>query len=1059
MIYPKNQSKQLSDALFLNPTVSYRGIPFWSWNCKVTKKQIDEQLDYFLQMGFGGVDIHPRTGLDIEYLGTEYMELIRYTVEQCRKKGLLCWLYDDDRFPSGCADGIVTKDWRMRERYLRLTTHHSEGNSFLLPGYCLDKQEFEQKLDQKKETKGYFVGAYLITWCAGTIESYQYLGSMEKIRKAISDGKPLRFAYVTLLEGENWFEGQTYVDVLNPKAIQSFIHVTHEAYQKKVGEEFGKTVQAIFTDEPRLAPRIKLSQRMEKADSDQDAMIPYSESFDDKFKDRYGISALEIAPEYVWECTNKDVKHRYQYRSVLCDCFQEAFFDQIGSWCRAHGILMTGHVMGEESLLSQTHYLGDCMRCYEKMDLPGVDILVDERQLLTVKQAVSVARQYGREGVVSELYGVTNWDCSFKTYKLQGDWQAALGITVRVPHLAWMSMKGEAKRDWPASIFFQSPWYLKFSDLETYFARLNTALTRGQAVVRIAVLHPIESFWLHYGPIDQTGAYCEEKKRWLEKLAEELLYHTVDFDFLAESLLLNLQEQKSHAILNYRTIIIPPMTTIRSTTLDFLKKCKRNGVRLIFMGEIPALVNAQKDNRAKLLAEESICISDSFSTLLKFLNQDRDVKIKKTNGNDSDNLFYQMRQDGEFFWLFCSHVNCKRKEEKQPEQYQIKVCGNFNAVQYDAQNGIILEIPSETYKDGGEIWTCIDWTTWAQDSLLLQLKPKKNESKELKKNIDLRIKERKLQKKYQLVQKIEQVENFHCQEKNMLLLDFAQYQLDGGSVQKRQEILRLDNEIRKKLGFELRNGVMKQPWAMQEKEMHQVVLWYEFFSEIETEAWLGLEEVDASRIFLNGREMEKKDCGYYVDPAIRMISLQKICKGKNKLKLEVSYHQKTNLENLYLLGDFSVKLGTQFSTICSQASKLRLGDITSQGMPFYTGNLEYHFEIQIEEAGEYAIRVPKFCAPLLEVFIDGKTNGVIVYEPHRQTLGWLEKGIHDVCIVLYGNRYNGFGMLHNANDAYVWYGPDSYRTTGSDWTDSYRLHPVGIFDTIELERKVDEKAF
>ena len=86
MIYSENQSKQLSDELFLNPTVSYRGIPFWSWNCKVTKEQIDEQLDYFLQMGFGGVDIHPRTGLDIEYLGTEYMELIQYTVEQCNKK-------------------------------------------------------------------------------------------------------------------------------------------------------------------------------------------------------------------------------------------------------------------------------------------------------------------------------------------------------------------------------------------------------------------------------------------------------------------------------------------------------------------------------------------------------------------------------------------------------------------------------------------------------------------------------------------------------------------------------------------------------------------------------------------------------------------------------------------------------------------------------------------------------------------------------------------------------------------------------------------------------------
>lgn len=1053
MIYSENRSKQLSDELFLNPTVSYRGIPFWSWNCKVTKEQIDEQLDYFLQMGFGGVDIHPRTGLDIEYLGTEYMELIQYTVEQCKQKGLLCWLYDDDRFPSGCADGIVTKDWRMRERYLLLTTRYLEKDSFLLPDFCLDRQEFEHELDQKKEPKGYFAGAYLIIWVNGTIKSYQYLNSVEKTREAIANGEQLRFAYVTLLEGENWFEGQTYVDVLNPKAIQSFIHVTHEAYQKKVGNEFGKTVQAIFTDEPRLAPRIKLSQRIEKAESDQDAIIPYSESFDDKFKKHYGISALEIAPEYVWECTDQDVEHRYQYRRVLCDCFQEAFFDQIGSWCRANNILMTGHVMGEESLLSQTHYLGECMRCYENMELPGVDILLDERQLLTVKQAVSVARQYGREGVVSELYGVTNWDCSFKTYKLQGDWQAALGITVRVPHLAWMSMKGEAKRDWPASIFFQSPWYLKFSDLETYFARLNTALTRGKAVVRIAVLHPIESFWVHYGPVDQTGAYCEEKKRWLEKLAEELLYHTIDFDFLSEELLLKLQEIESESLSHYQTILIPPMTTIRNTTLEFLIKCRRKGVRLIFIGEIPSLVEARKDGRVKRLAEECICISESFPTLLGLLDQDRDVKILKTNGDSSDNLFYQLRKDGKNFWLFCSHVNCKPAEDGQPEQYQIWVHGEFTASHYDAQSGTISSQLVNAYKNREETWTCINWTAWAQDSLLLQLKPENTEGKGLQNG------SKKTKKQYQLVQKLEQVTRFVRQEKNMLLLDFAEYQLDDGPIQKKNEILRLDNEIREKLGFELRNGVMKQPWAMQEKETHQVTLWYEFFSKIEIEAWLGLEELNASRIFLNGREIEKEDCGYYVDPAIRVISLQKLCKGKNILRIEVSYHQKTNLENLYLLGNFDVQVGEKTSTIREMASKLQLGDITKQGMPFYTGNLEYHFEIQIEEDGEYAVRVPKFSSPVLEMFVDGNEKGILAYEPHRQTLGYLKKGIHDICIELYGNRYNGFGMLHNANDAYVWLGPDSYRTTGSDWTDSYQLHSVGVFEAVELEQKVEKQVF
>lgn len=80
-----------------------------------------------------------------------------------------------------------------------------------------------------------------------------------------------------------------------------------------------------------------------------------------------------------------------------------------------------------------------------------------------------------------------------------------MGVTIRVPHLAFMSMEGEAKRDWPASISYQSPWWDRYSYVEDYFARVNTALTRGKAKPCVAVVHPIESYWLYYGSVAQTG--------------------------------------------------------------------------------------------------------------------------------------------------------------------------------------------------------------------------------------------------------------------------------------------------------------------------------------------------------------------------------------------------------------------------------------------------------------------------------------------------------------------------------------------------------------------------
>ena len=121
--------------------------------------------------------------------------------------------------------------------------------------------------------------------------------------------------------------------------------------------------------------------------------------------------------------------------------------------------MLTGHMMEEPTLLSQTCALGDAMRSYRAFGLPGIDMLCNRCEFTTAKQCQSAVHQYGRVGMLSELDGVTGWDFDFRGHKLHGDWQAALGVTVRVPHLAWVSMKGNAKRDYPTSISYQSSWH------------------------------------------------------------------------------------------------------------------------------------------------------------------------------------------------------------------------------------------------------------------------------------------------------------------------------------------------------------------------------------------------------------------------------------------------------------------------------------------------------------------------------------------------------------------------------------------------------------------------
>ena len=66
MLYKKNSAPKLDSELFRNPTAEYRGTPFWAWNCKLDRKELEWQLEVFKKMGFGGGHMHVRTGMATE---------------------------------------------------------------------------------------------------------------------------------------------------------------------------------------------------------------------------------------------------------------------------------------------------------------------------------------------------------------------------------------------------------------------------------------------------------------------------------------------------------------------------------------------------------------------------------------------------------------------------------------------------------------------------------------------------------------------------------------------------------------------------------------------------------------------------------------------------------------------------------------------------------------------------------------------------------------------------------------------------------------------------------
>lgn len=1121
MLYEKNREKELKKELFENPTSEYRGTPFWSWNCRVTKELIHDQMEVFRKMGFGGAHLHPRTGLENEYMGEEFLDLVSFADEQAKDKDMLVWLYDEDRYPSGAAGGIVTENLEFRARHLLFTREKKEG-------MCASREEFLECVLRGEKPAGYYLTAYRIKTQDGYLASYRRIlgpqpefDSQEETHK---EGR-LWFAYVELMRESPWFNDQTYVDVMNQKAIEKFLEVTHEKYFEALGDEFGKSIPAIFTDEPQ----IKGSMALPDGESDADVTLSFTDDLPETFEKEYGVNLLDVMPELLWELPEgKHSVHRYHYHDHLAERFVSAFTDTIGKWCEEHHIAMTGHYMSEPTLYSQTLRLGEAMRCYRSQQLPGVDILCGDPEYSTVKQAVSVARQDGREGVLCEMYGVTHWDFDFKGHKLQGDWLAALGVTIRCHHLSYMSMEGEAKRDWPASINYQSPWWQKYSYIENYFARVNTALTRGRADVSVAVVHPIESYWMSYGPVAQTQGLRDQMDENFRSLIDWMLFGMVDFDFLSESLLpgqfqgISREEgvtQMKVGQMSYRTVLVPGLMTIRNTTLELLEKLADQGGKVIFMGQIPCLVDGLPNDRAVKLAQRTGVIPYQQYELLEALEEDRLVEARFANGHRSDNLFYQMRLDGDCKWLFVCHVNRKRNRVDQPENMNIRIRGEYEVTCYDALSGDTVEVEAQ-YRDG---FTCVAASLYAEDSFLWKLTERKAElgseeqkeadmgteeqrekdpGSEEQKEADTGTEEQKetnpgseeqreadqgrteqetgKQGKYpvptgaltsfyglvagpsgvgkapeRILATVKEPDGFSLAEPNVLLLDSAQWKLDDGEWNEKQEILRLDNEIRTIAGYPHRQDAYTQPWRIKEApENHVVTLRYRIVSSIDTgELKLAMERPQKAKIWLNGvfcPSMEDEIDGWYVDSFIRTVKVPGLKAGVNELLLEIPYGRKTNLENVFLLGEFGVEVYGDRAVVTQMPKELVFGDVTRQKLPFYGGSITYTMHFTLDKEQEVSVRVPHFASPVLEVAVDQKAAGLIAFAPHKLSLGKLCAGEHELKICAYGNRFNSFGTLHNCNDEYKWYGPDSYRTRGSEWSETWCLRCFGVLSRVEV---------
>lgn len=1005
---------------FLNPGKDCRSAPFWSWNDKLSPDELVRQVRDMKEHGMGGFFMHSREGLETEYLGQEWMKCIKAVVEVSRKVGMNAWLYDEDRWPSGFAGGRVP----------------SEGDKYRAKALGMEKVSKERKL----------TGEELASFCI-KLEK----GNIAELRKSEEKDKLLpRENEIGLVftrevaKPSEWFNDDAYSDNLNPDTVRAFINSTYEAYKEEVGDEFGKTIPGVFTDEPNFSSGT-FRQGIE--------WIPWTDGFAEYFKEICGYNFLDLVPYFFFE-GERSKKVRHDYWLTLTRRFQEAYSKQLSKWCEKNNLLFTGHYLLENDFPGQIKTVGAAMPHYVYQQAPGIDILTESiYETLTVKQCSSVANQFKRNIVLSETYGCSGWEFTFEGQKWVGDWQYALGVTLRCQHLTLYTLKGCRKRDYPPSFNYNTTWWKYNKVVEDYFARLSSLLMKGRAKRDVLLIHPISGAWsLFNGKNDDEVQKISDE---FQAIADGILGLHYDYDLGDELILKDYGKVEGTKFFvnraQYKVIILPPMRNIESSTVELLEDFLKQGGKVFVIGPLSDTVDGQKSQECKRLSKYKELIEvENLSKLAQLLeeNLEREISIKEKNALQAPSFIYIEREiDGKKIFFV---VNLD-KETAHKVDISFKSEGRLE--EWNALTGEISGIPAR--KDNG--YLSISASFGPAGSRLYVIDPKREAAIEAPFNKDefFTIQWRKPSG----VAFIGPCTQFKRTDPNVLTLDRASYCFSNKNWSKEMPIWKAQKEIREKLNMRpiYINGIpQRYLWCKKPHPNDGKPLSFRIMFSVddipEKPVYLVLEEAENFDIRVNNQTVSSEPIGWYLDRSFDKISLPILREGMNELILSCEYKNRMEIEDCFLIGDFGIDIHTR--SITKEPKKLHFGDWTSQGYPHYAGGMIYKEKVNIEKrkADRFFIKVGNFSAITISIWVNDALAGYIPW-PDADGLeitDVLKNGENVIGIEVTASPRNMLGPLHRKAGYEPWTDSRSFRTEAHEWTDEYVLWPWGLYEQVKI---------
>lgn len=1010
---------------FTSPGKSYGTAPLWVWNTKVTKNEIDSMLFDFKETAFGGVFIHPRPGLITEYLSEDWFDLTSYAVKRGKELGLDMWLYDENSYPSGFAGGNVQNE--MPESYnqgqmlsmIKVTVLPDSASKFLI---CLKKngETFKDITSDLKSEAGK-TGEYFL------------------FRKEYY--KP-----------NGWTAGFPLIDLMAKGVTEKFLDITINGYKKHIGNEFGKAIPGVFSDEMTIQAQGAGTMR-------------WTPDLFAAFKQIWKYDLAVNLPS-LFEETGNWKKIRHNYYKTLLTLYIDRMSKPYAAYAAKNGLIWTGHYY--EHSWPNPYHTPDNMAMYAWHEMPGIDLLFNEYNekgtgtlretqfgnVRPVRELASVANQLDRKRTLSETYAGSGWELSFKDMKRQGDWEYALGVNFLCQHLADMSIHGSRKYDYPQSFSYQNPWFPYYRDLNIYYARLSMALSQGKQMNDILVLEPTTSAWMYalFG-LPNTSMVSIGKR--FSSFVKTLEKSHTEYDLGSENII------KDHASVAgklfivgkraYSTVVIPPgMENIDASTLKLLEEYVTNGGKVLQFEEIQKLDGSDDNRIAAFNSSKPNCLHlDSLSTeVLSRYFFTGDVKVSTLKGSEGGNIYHHRRilDDGQL--IFLANVDPKNSGSGQ---IQLK---SGDALLMDPFTGEVYDYP-ETKNSTGK---SVQFTISPAGSMLLFISNKKQAGFE-------RISKLSTPKVLNSISSVTVKRPIE----NSIIIDFCDVKV-GKSIIKDQFIFNAADTVYKFHGFNKGN-----PWdhviqfksrtldrnTFQKGSGFTASYYFHVADNVDPKTFRAVVEQAElySSILINGYNVKPVKEGWWLDRSFSAVQIGQFVKpGRNCIEIIADPMQVlAEIQPVYILGNFDVIAAKKGWSI-APPSELKLGSWKLQGIPLYGFGVTYTKEYNIDDlTSVHSIKLGNWNGTVVAVKVNDREAGTIGFDPYTLDVSkYLAKGKNKIEIEVIGSLKNLLGPHHNSpNPGYV--APASFRTVkGYPSGENYDTLNYGLMEDFQLTEAKQE---